>query len=71
MQRAHKALLSLATVSALAISPLAVSHFNDQEPMQSYRQSAFTLMAMNFGPMNAMPSAANRSANAAFSERNP
>ncbi len=54
MQRAHKALLSLATVSALAISPLAVSHFNDQEPMQSYRQSAFTLMAMNFGPMNAM-----------------
>ena len=54
MQKAHKAILSLATVAALAISPLAVSHFNDQEPMQSYRQSAFTLMAMNFGPMNAM-----------------
>ena len=54
MKKAYKAILSLATVSALAISPLAVSHFNDQEPMQSYRQSAFTLMAMNFGPMNAM-----------------
>jgi cytochrome c556 len=54
MQKANKAILSLATVAALAISPLAVSHFNDQEPMQSYRQSAFTLMAMNFGPMNAM-----------------
>ena len=54
MQKAHRVMLSLAAVSALAISPLAVSHFNDQEPMQSYRQSAFTLMAMNFGPMNAM-----------------
>ena len=53
MQKANKAILSLATVAALAISPLAVSHFNDQEPNQSYRQSAFTLMALNLGPMNA------------------
>ena len=50
----NKSLVTLAALGVIAISPLAVSHFNDQEPMQSYRQSAFTLMAMNFGPMSAM-----------------
>jgi cytochrome c556 len=50
----NKSLATLAALGVMAISPLAVSHFNDKEPMQSYRQSAFTLMAMNFGPMNAM-----------------
>lgn len=50
----NKPLITLTVLGAMAISPLAVSHFNDKEPMQSYRQSAFTLMAMNFGPMNAM-----------------
>ena len=54
MLRAHKAILSLVATATLAGSPLAVSHFDDKEPMQSYRQSAFALMAMNFGPMNAM-----------------
>jgi len=54
MPLAQKATLSLILASSLAASPLAISHFDDKEPMQSYRQSAFTLMAMNFGPMSAM-----------------
>ena len=33
---------------------LASAHFNDKEPNQSYRQSYFTLVAMNFGPLAAM-----------------
>ncbi|MFK7828367.1 MAG: cytochrome c [Congregibacter sp.] len=48
--------LLTAALAALAIStaPVAVSHLVDEEPMQSYRQSYFTLLAMNFGPMVAM-----------------
>ena len=44
------------TVAALALisAPLAFSHLVDEEPMQSFRQSYFTLLAMNFGPMAAM-----------------
>ena len=46
--------LAILIITGLAISPLAVSHFDDKEPAQSYRQSWFALMAANFGPMTAM-----------------
>jgi cytochrome c556 len=45
----------LAVVAATTLlSPAAMSHFDDKEVPQSYRQSWFTLLAMNFGPMGAM-----------------
>ena len=46
----------LAAVAALSIgtAPVALSHLVDEEPMQSFRQSYFTLLAMNFGPIAAM-----------------
>ena len=44
----------LADLSTMLLAPLALSHFDDKEVPQSYRQSYFTLMAMNFGPMAAM-----------------
>jgi len=50
----RKKMLILATVSSLAISPLAISHFDDSQIPQSYRQSYFALLAGNFGPMVAM-----------------
>lgn len=45
--------VSLATASIL-LAPLAVSHFNDKEMAQSYRQSWFAMVASNFGPIAAM-----------------
>jgi cytochrome c556 len=42
------------TAVTLGITPLAMSHMVKEEPMQSFRQSYFTLLAMNFGPMAAM-----------------
>ena len=50
----RKKMLILATVSGLAVSPLAISHLDDTQIPQSYRQSYFTLMALNFGPMASM-----------------
>ena len=44
-------LLVAATVTGLLLTPLASSHFNDKEVQQSYRQSWFALLALNFGPM--------------------
>ncbi len=41
-------------LAALLSTPMAFSHLVDEEPMQSFRQSYFTLLAMNFGPMAAM-----------------
>jgi cytochrome c556 len=41
----------LALASGLALSPLAMPHFDDKEVMQSYRQSWFAMVAANFGPM--------------------
>ncbi|WP_439102620.1 c-type cytochrome [Congregibacter sp.] len=41
-------------VITLSAAPLALSHLVKEEAMQSYRQSYFTLIAMNFGPMAAM-----------------
>ena len=47
-------LLSIAGASCLAASVQVAAHLNDKEPMQSYRQSYFTLLAMNFGPIGSM-----------------
>lgn len=44
---------TLAAVT-LGTAPLAFSHLVKEEAMQSYRQSYFTLIAMNFGPMAGM-----------------
>lgn len=46
-----KLTLAAATAAAIALSPLALSHFDDSQVPQSYRQSYFTLLALNFGPM--------------------
>ena len=55
MQRiTRNLLLSLAGASCLAASVQVAAHLNDKEPMQSYRQSYFTLLAMNFGPIGSM-----------------
>lgn len=46
--------LAIPALAALVLSPLAVSHYDDKEPHQSYRQSYFAIVATNFGPMIAM-----------------
>lgn len=46
--------LAIATAAGLALSPLAVSHLNDKEIPQSYRQSWYAMIGANFGPMVAM-----------------
>ena len=50
----NNVVLVIMTVAGLALSPLAVSHYDDKEGPQSYRQSWFALVASNFGPMVAM-----------------
>ena len=50
----RRSVLVSAAITGIALAPLAVSHFDDKEPLQSYRQSYFTLLATNFGPMGAM-----------------
>ena len=47
-------ILAIITLAGLALSPLAISHFDDKQVHQSYRQSWFAMMAVNFGPMVAM-----------------
>ncbi|MCB1676033.1 MAG: cytochrome c [Halioglobus sp.] len=47
-------LLAITAANALAIAPLAVSHLDDKQMMQSYRQSYLALLGLNFGPMVAM-----------------
>jgi cytochrome c556 len=54
LQAPRKTLLALIAFAGLALSPLAISHYNDKEPSQSYRQSWFAMMAFNFGPMVSM-----------------
>lgn len=46
--------LATTTAAGLALSFQAASHMVKEEPRQSYRQSYFTLVAMNFGPIGAM-----------------
>lgn len=45
---------AVACVAALAMAPLAGAHMDEKEPLQSYRQSYFALVAANFGPLGAM-----------------
>jgi cytochrome c556 len=47
-------ILAIITLAGLALSPLAISHYDDKEVHQSYRQSWFAMLAVNFGPMVAM-----------------
>jgi cytochrome c556 len=47
-------LLAIFIIAGLILSPLAISHYDDKEPAQSYRQSWFAMVAANFGPMVAM-----------------
>lgn len=46
--------LAITTTATIALSPLAISHFDDKEIPQSYRQSWFAMIGTNFGPMVAM-----------------
>jgi cytochrome c556 len=50
----RKTVLAIITLAGLALSPLAISHLNDKEVPQSYRQSWFAMLATNFGPMVSM-----------------
>ncbi|TGD74719.1 cytochrome c [Mangrovimicrobium sediminis] len=48
-------LLSLPVLAAgLAVSLQAPAHLDDKQPMQSYRQSWFALVGMNFGTLASM-----------------
>jgi cytochrome c556 len=40
-----------AFAATLASAPLVMARLDSDEPLQSYRQSYFALVAMNFGPM--------------------
>ncbi len=46
--------LAAGVIGTSLLSATAMSHYDDKEVPQSYRQSWFTLLAMNFGPMAAM-----------------
>jgi len=48
------ALFALPVVAGLLISLQALAHLDDKQPMQSYRQSWFAMLGMNFGPIGAM-----------------
>lgn len=54
MPALSKATRTLACVTALTLAPLATAHMDEKEPLQSYRQSYFALLAANFGPLGAM-----------------
>ena len=47
-------LLAITTTATIALSPMAISHFDDKEIPQSYRQSWFAMIGSNFGPMVSM-----------------
>lgn len=50
----RNSLIAAAAAAGLVASFQVSSHLNDKEPYQSYRQSYFTLVGMNFGPLGAM-----------------
>jgi cytochrome c556 len=50
----RKTVLAIMALASLALSPLALSHFDSKQVPQSYRQSWFAMMAFNFGPMTSM-----------------
>lgn len=47
-------LLAILAAAGIALSPLAISHFDDKQIPQSYRQSWFAMLGANFGPMIGM-----------------
>ncbi|WP_076409797.1 cytochrome c [Shewanella sp. UCD-KL12] len=53
MKKAKVALLALVSTSILSTAAVA-AHFKDSDHAIDYRQSAFSLMAYNFGDMGAM-----------------
>lgn len=54
LTRFRLTLCAAATTGAILLTPAALGHYDDKEPLQSYRQSFFALVAANFGPMAAM-----------------
>lgn len=50
----RRPLVAIAALGGISMVPFALAHFDDSQPQQSYRQSYFTLLASNFGPMGAM-----------------
>jgi len=50
----RKVTLACTAIAVMTLSPLAISHFDEEEMPQSYRQSWFAMVASNFGPMVAM-----------------
>ena len=47
----RKLLMAVVALATLAGAPLTLSHLDDKQVQQSYRQSWFALVALNFGPM--------------------
>lgn len=47
-------ILAIVALAGLALSPLAISHLDDKQMPQSYRQSWFAMLGYNFGPMIGM-----------------
>lgn len=45
--------LFVAILAGAILVPAALAHYDDKEPRQSYRQSWFAMVAMNFGPIAA------------------
>ena len=54
MNSSRKTTLAIIALAGLLLSPLAISHFDDKQIPQSYRQSWFAMVATNFGPMVAL-----------------
>ncbi|MFT4519129.1 MAG: cytochrome c556 [Halioglobus sp.] len=50
----NRTAVALLTVIGIGLSPGVTSHYDDKEVLQSYRQSWFTMVAVNFGPMVGM-----------------
>lgn len=50
----RKHLLNIVALGAMTLSFASYAHFDDKEIPQSYRQSWFAMVAVNFGPMVAM-----------------
>lgn len=54
VKKLTKACICGASVATMLLAPMAISHFDDKQMAQSYRQSWFAMVASNFGPMAAM-----------------
>lgn len=54
MSKILKRSIAAGAVAAVLGAPLTMASFDPREPLQSYRQAYFTMVAMNFGPMSDM-----------------